>query len=225
MKPELWTAVENLYNDLVDLHPQERDARLDVITDADLRWEISSLIHAGPLSSGIAAWCNEERGRLLAAPVQSRTATLTLGSRSSAFQEGSILADRYRIVEFLGHGGMGVVYEAEDQDLGERIALKVIRPEMILDQRWTERLRREVRLARRVTHPNVCRSFDLEHHSQGDARAVFLTMELVRGETLAARLKRAGPLNMPEALPIAMQLCSALSAAHQANILHRDFKS
>ena len=119
---------------------------------------------------------------------------------------------------------MGEVYEAEDQELGERIALKVIRRQASLGTSTVERLRREVQLARRVTHPNVCRVFDLGYHRQQQHEIIFLTMELIKGETPSARLKRIGRLNPAEALPIAAQLCQALDAAHQAGVLHRDFK-
>jgi len=215
--------VESLYHQIVDLGPSERDARLSAISDEDLRNEVISLVRAGSLSPLIVECLNQQRGRLLAH--EEPTSPMRQAPSSSyTFKSGDLLASRYQIVEFLGQGGMGEVYEAEDRDLRERIAIKVIRPEAALDQAWAERFRREVQLARRVTHPNVCRVFNLERHQQEEMEVFFLTMELVRGETLAARLKRTGRLSIPEALPIAMQLCSALHAAHQAGILHRDFK-
>ena len=128
---------------------------------------------------------------------------------------------------------MGEVYEAEDLELGERIALKTIGPAFAYDEKMLERFRQEVLLARKVTHPNVCRIFDVFHHesaSQNPAREAgssitFLTMELLEGETLTQRLGRAGPLRTSEALPIVEQLAEGLAAAHRVGIVHRDFKS
>jgi serine/threonine protein kinase/tetratricopeptide (TPR) repeat protein len=230
MKPERWVEIENLYNEIVDLDPAERDARLASISDNEVRGEVISLIQSGPLPPSVAECLNEERGRVL---VQLRTATLPVldpmpiyspGPITLTFKAGDLLAARYQIVDFLGLGGMGEVYEAEDQDIGERIAIKVIRLETGFNKDWSAGFRREVQLARRVTHPNVCRVFDMDRHRQAEREIYFLTMELVRGETLAERLKRAGRLSICDALPIAIQLCSALHAAHQAGIIHRDLK-
>ncbi len=137
---------------------------------------------------------------------------------------GYLIAERYKIVSLLGCGGMGEVYEADDSDLGGRLAIKVIHPKIALDPDALDRFRREVQLARQVTHPNVCRVFDIGHHWQLGEEILFLTMELVRGETLAARLKRIGKIELQEALSIARQLCQALEAAHRVPVLHRDLK-
>jgi tetratricopeptide (TPR) repeat protein/TolB-like protein len=125
---------------------------------------------------------------------------------------------------------MGEVYEAEDRELGERVALKTVRPEIAGQEGVLERFKREVHLARKVTHPNVCRLFDLGVHRIGgpNGRAVevrYLTMELLEGETLAQRLKRVGRMSPTEALPIVRQVAAALGTAHEAGIVHRDFKS
>jgi tetratricopeptide (TPR) repeat protein/tRNA A-37 threonylcarbamoyl transferase component Bud32/TolB-like protein len=142
------------------------------------------------------------------------------------FNPGQILGGRFHIVRFLGQGGMGNVYEAEDQELQEHIALKMVRPEIAVDERAIERFRREIRIARRVTHPNVCRIFDVFHHAApGESKVAFLTMELLRGETLYDRLRRAGRMTTAEALPIVQQMTAALAAAHEAGVIHRDFKS
>jgi tetratricopeptide (TPR) repeat protein len=135
-----------------------------------------------------------------------------------------VLAGRFRVVRFIAHGGMGRVYEAEDLRLGERVALKTLRPYLATSAVAQERFRREVQLARRVTHPNVCRIFDLGLHDGGEPVA-FVTMELVSGETLADRLRRVGRLPFAEALPLVDQMCAGLAAAHEAGIVHRDFKT
>ena len=116
---------------------------------------------------------------------------------------GERLADRYRILDFLAAGGMGEVYAAFDEALGEKIALKTLVADLF-DDRRVERFRTEIQLARKVTHPNVCRIFDLGQHrfAPGDRRSseplLFLTMELIEGPTLAQRLGR-GRLGLDEA--------------------------
>ncbi|HTG36070.1 MAG TPA: tetratricopeptide repeat protein [Thermoanaerobaculia bacterium] len=147
---------------------------------------------------------------------------------TSRFPPGLLLAGRFRIVGFLGQGGMGDVYEAEDQELRERVALKTVRPAVLRVPGVIERFRREVQLARKVTHPNVCRLFDVFHHraETGSGEEVaFFTMELLAGETLDKRLRRDGPMNEAEALPIARQMADGLAAAHRVGVVHRDFKS
>jgi tetratricopeptide (TPR) repeat protein len=137
------------------------------------------------------------------------------------FAQGDLVANRYRIMRFIAQGGMGEVYEAEDITLGERIALKTVSAERVGDPRADEYFRRELLLARRVTHPNVCRLFDVGVH--GETR--FLTMELLLGQTLAHRIRNGGRFAPDEALPIVRQMAAALAAAHQVGVVHRDFKS
>src|SRR5688572_4610383 len=146
----------------------------------------------------------------------------------ATFRAGDLLCERFRVVRFIARGGMGELYEAEDQTLGEHVALKTIRPEIAMHQRANQRFRREVQLARKVTHPNICRIFDLFEHRppEGTAGAVsFVTMELLHGETLSQRLRRLGPFRVEDAQPVVQQMASALAAAHAADIIHRDFKS
>jgi tRNA A-37 threonylcarbamoyl transferase component Bud32 len=133
---------------------------------------------------------------------------------------GQVLAGRYRILRFIGKGGMGEVYEAEDKELRERIALKTILPEIGAQEESIRRFKQEIQLARKVTHPNVSRIFDLVY----DGATIFLTMELLEGETLAARLRRTGAMSTREAFPLVAQIASALGAAHRVGIVHRDFK-
>jgi tetratricopeptide (TPR) repeat protein len=139
---------------------------------------------------------------------------------AGTFAPGELLAGRFRVVRFLGHGGMGDVYEAEDEEVHGRVALKTVRAEIARQPGILERFGREIHLARKVTHPNVCRIFDISHH--GDV--TFLTMELLPGETLEHRLKRDGAMREAEALPIARQMADGLAAAHKAGVVHRDFK-
>jgi Tol biopolymer transport system component/tRNA A-37 threonylcarbamoyl transferase component Bud32 len=144
---------------------------------------------------------------------------------------GERIAGRYRISRFIARGAMGEVYEAEDLELGRPVALKVLRPRIARDELAIERFRREIRLASKVTHPNVCRLLDHGTHrpqpaSEGAAaeEVLFLTMELLRGETLSDRLRRTGRIPEAEALPLIRQMAEALAAAHGAGVVHRDFK-
>jgi len=145
------------------------------------------------------------------------------------FENDELVAFRYRIRGLLGRGGMGEVYEAEDLELRERIALKVLRRELAERPGALEQLKREIALARKVSHPNVCRLFDVGFHlrtgASGSERICFLTMELLQGESLSALLRRTGALPPAEVLPLVRQLCEGLHAAHEAGIIHRDLKS
>ena len=142
----------------------------------------------------------------------------TLDGRS--FVPGTTLANRYRIVALVGKGGMGEVYRADDLKLGQAIALKFLPETLAQDGAALARFHREVRTARQVSHPNVCRVFDI---GEANGRA-FLTMEYVDGEDLASLLRRIGRVPPDKALQIARQLCAGLAAAHENGVLHRDLK-
>ena len=132
---------------------------------------------------------------------------------------GRVLAERYRIVALLGRGGMGEVFRADDLSLGQPVALKFL-PEAMTDEDTLERFRNEVRIARRISHPNVCRVYDI---GQTDNQ-VFLSMEYVDGEDLASLLRRIGRLPHDKAVEIARKICAGLAAAHDKGVLHRDLK-
>ena len=149
------------------------------------------------------------------------------------FRPGEVVASRFRIVRFLAQGGMGELYEAEDLELHERLALKTVLSKIAEDERSIQMFKREVHLARQVTHPNVCRIFDVFRHQPPSAAGsetrepdiIVLAMEFLNGETLADKLQRDGRLTTAEALPLARQMAAGLSAAHRAGVVHRDFKS
>ena len=136
------------------------------------------------------------------------------------FLPGLLLAGRYRIVALLGRGGMGEVYRADDLTLGQAVALKFLPEQATRDEALLERFRNEVRIARKVSHPNVCRVYDV---GEVDGNT-FFTMEYVDGEDLASLLRRIGRLPSDKALEIARQLCAGLAAAHAKGVLHRDLK-
>jgi len=145
-------------------------------------------------------------------------------SLAPGFSPGQILAGRYKVERFLARGGMGEVYQVYDRELGENVALKTILPRSANDPVTLDRFRREIQIARKVSHRNVCRIFDLGRHVQaGGEDVVFLTMELLSGVSLRARL-REGVMNPSEALGVVEQLAAGLGAAHQKGIVHRDLK-
>jgi HAMP domain-containing protein/tRNA A-37 threonylcarbamoyl transferase component Bud32 len=134
---------------------------------------------------------------------------------------GRLFAGRYEIQDELGAGGMGVVYRAFDREVGEIVAIKAIRPDVKhLDPTLLDRFKQELRLARRITHRNVVRTFDL-----GEVDGIYyITMEFVHGTTVSRLIKDAGRLAIPAALTIGKQVCRALEVAHEAGIVHRDIK-
>jgi len=160
-------------------------------------------------------------------PSQGRTSSSGVTSSSSSgwsgagrFAAGTILASRYRIVAALGRGGMGEVFRAEDLTLQQEIALKFLPHELTSDPEALERFHREVRVARQVSHPNVCRVFDI---GVADG-APFITMEYVDGEDLSSLLRRIGRFPQDKGLEISRQICAGLAAAHEQGLLHRDLK-
>ena len=167
-------------------------------------------------------------------------------TRPGIFPVGKILESRFRILRILGRGGMGEVYEAEDLVLRENVALKTLLPQIAIDEHFRARFRREVLLARKVTHPNVCRIFDVfgdtafESATEGvvSMSVPFMSMELLQGQTLGQFLHlprdsssqsssqpKRRRLSPEEALPLVEQMTAALDAAHQVGVIHRDFKS
>jgi serine/threonine-protein kinase len=136
------------------------------------------------------------------------------------FAPGSVIAGRYRIVSLLGSGGMGEVYRADDMKLGQQVALKFLPAAFARDAGLLEMLHEEVRLGRQVSHPNVCRIYDI---GEWDG-AHFVAMEYVDGEDLGRLLQRIGRLAHDKAVEISRGLAAGLAAAHAKGILHRDLK-
>ncbi len=136
------------------------------------------------------------------------------------FVPGTILAGRYRIVGLLGKGGMGEVYRADDLKLAQPVALKFLPEHLLSDGAALARFHREVRVARQVSHRNVCRVYDI---GEIDGRH-FLSMEFIKGEELSSLLRRIGRLPGAKAIQVARQICAGLAAAHDVGVLHRDLK-
>src|SRR5580693_1595558 len=136
------------------------------------------------------------------------------------FAPGQMIAERYRVVSLAGRGGMGEVYRAEDLKLGQLVAIKFLPESLSQDAAALARFHSEVRIARQVSHPNVCRVFDI-----GEADGVqFLSMEYVDGEDLASVVRRIGRLSPDKATEVARQICAGLAAAHERGVVHRDLK-
>jgi serine/threonine-protein kinase len=142
------------------------------------------------------------------------------GDGAPGIAVGHMLAGRYRVVRFIAAGGMGEVYEVDDALLGERVAIKLLRPELSQKPGAQARFADEIKMARKVTHPNVCRVFDVGV----DGGLFFFTMELHLGETLASRLCRSAPMDVATARPIVAQLLAGVAAAHAVDIVHTDLK-
>ena len=156
------------------------------------------------------------------APTRPSSPATTPGPRRGGgrFGPGVVLVGRYQILGLVGRGGMGEVYRAEDLSLGQSVALKFLPDSVAADADRLARFRTEVSVARQVSHPNVCRVYDI-----GEAEGhVFLSMEYVDGEDLASLLRRIGRLAPDKAAEMARQLCAGLAAAHDKGVLHRDLK-
>jgi serine/threonine protein kinase/lipopolysaccharide biosynthesis regulator YciM len=149
-------------------------------------------------------------------PVQ----TKTIEAPKEELTTGSTFAERYQIIEELGRGGMGRVYKAQDKEIKEKIALKLIKPEISSDKKTIERFQNELKLARKISHRNVCRMHDLGK-SEGN---YFITMEYVDGENLKGMIRMMGQLTSGKAISIAKQVCEGLSEAHRIGVVHRDLK-
>src|SRR5262245_12484010 len=193
---------------------------------------MSVCVHCGHELSGLAHFCSEcGRPASSASAVPTRNSVDEIGraeivgisagvSAGQSLSPGSVLASRYRILGILGRGGMGTVYRADDLKLGMTVALKFLPPSFRQSTDLVERFHSEVRTARQVSHPHVCRVYDI-----GDVDGhYFLTMEYIDGEDLATLLSRIGRLPAAKALEIAHELCAGLAAAHARQVIHRDLK-
>lgn len=164
---------------------------------------------------------DEDATRKLDTPKVANSRSYSLDSIDDArFVPGAVIAERYRIVGLLGKGGMGEVYRADDLKLSQPVALKFLPHRFLKDGAALARFHREVRVARQVSHKNVCRVYDIgEVNGQH-----YLSMEFIKGEELSSLLRRIGRLPSDKALQVARQICAGLAAAHDSGVLHRDLK-
>jgi serine/threonine protein kinase len=164
-------------------------------------------------------FCNE-CGLRLDSLDQKAASTQTIEIPKEGLNTGAIFAGRYQIVEEIGKGGMGTVYRGLDKKLNEEVALKIIKPEIAVDEITIERFRNELKLARKITHKNVCRMFDF-HEEEGTP---YITMEYIEGESLKDFILKKGKLPEEQTIEIARQICKGLSEAHEIGVVHRDLK-
>ncbi len=159
-------------------------------------------------------------GNKLASSPDSIDSTVLYAVPQTDLEVGTTFAGRYQVIEELGSGGMGKVYKVIDKEVKEKIAIKVLRPEISFDERIIERFRNELKLARKISHPNVCRMYDLLK----EKGRYFITMEYISGEDLKSTIARVGQLSVGKALAIAEQICKGLAEAHKLGVVHRDLK-
>jgi serine/threonine protein kinase/Tol biopolymer transport system component/Tfp pilus assembly protein PilF len=206
MTPERWQHIKSLLHSALERAPQERAAFVNnaCAGDSSLRSEVEALISS-----------HEQAGGFIESPAFELMAESLDESQSMI---GSDLGP-YRVTGRLGAGGMGEVYSAEDTRLGRKVALKVLLAHLTSDEERLHRFQQEARAASALNHPNILTIYEI-----GDVRSRhFIVTELIEGETLRRHMSKA-PIKIPEALDIAMQIASALSAAHAAAIVHRDIK-
>jgi serine/threonine protein kinase/Tfp pilus assembly protein PilF len=146
--------------------------------------------------------------------------TRTLETLKEELTTGSTFARRYQIIEELGKGGMGKVYKANDIEIKEKVALKLIKPEISTDKNTIERFQNELKFARKIRHKNVCQMYDLNR----DEGTYYITMEYVEGENLRDMIRMSGQLGIGTAVSIAKQVCEGLAEAHKLGVIHRDLK-
>ena len=230
-QPEL---VEQLFEAALAREPGERGAFLDLACshDPELRRTVEELLadyaRAGNFLENPPFEFLDQRemfARLSATTGPIDLSEIDLGQRGGRLAPNQILIDRFVILRFIAKGGMGEVYEAADCLLqGAKVAVKAILPQIARDPDLQRRFESEVLLARRVNHSNLCPIYDIFHCHQPPPSFLFLTMKLLTGETLAARLRRTASISIVEGLAILKQMAAGLAAIHAAGILHGDIK-
>jgi len=218
MSPERWARIQALFVEVKDLEPEERVRRLGEISrsDPELHSELESILDAHDRADELLGSFE----RLVSQP--SFEPSITAGRESTPDPHG--LIDRkishYEVTELLGVGGMGVLYKAEDEELGRTVALKFLPPLWSLDAAFKKRFRQEARAVAALDHPNVCAIYEVGETEEGQ---LFIAMAYYEGETVREKIAR-GPIEVDEALELASQAASGLAAAHTAGLTHRDIK-
>lgn len=210
MTPEQRELAQTLFEGVRERKPEKRASYLEDVcpSDAGLRQYILRMVAS-----------DEKNPGFLETPILIQILSCPL------LEEGDLVDRRFRIIRLVGSGGMGEVYEAEDIELGERVALKTVRRDLIGQDESAAHLRREIELVHRIAHPNVCKIHYLGVDSRSEGDLLFLTMDFLEGETLSDRLERTGPLPKNVAFPIAEQIAAGLDAAHEEGVIHLDLKS
>jgi TolB-like protein/tetratricopeptide (TPR) repeat protein len=207
-----WDYVRDVFNTALETPAGGRDAYLSQACGCGtgLRQQVDSLLEA----YGAAGDFFDDLGQVTG-----------VADAIPSLDPGFRLADRFTVVRLIGHGGSGYVYEAADSELHESVALKLLRSGSVDEEYWNQ-FREEVRLARHISSPNVCRVYDVGRHwINAGTELLFLTMELVRGRTLSQLLHEDGPPSGDAAFEFIRQMAGGLAAAHRAGVVHGDFKS
>lgn len=171
-------------------------------------------------NSADSSFCSKCGSPLISIVERVDSYTKTLEMPSADLARGTVFAGRFEVIEELGKGGMGVVYRVFDKKIEEEVALKLLNPEVSSDKTTIERFRSELKLARKISHKNVCRMYDL--NEEGDTQ--YITMEYVPGEDLKSSILRIGQLSVGKAVSVAKQVCEGLEEAHRLGVVHRDIK-
>ncbi len=205
-----WEQINQIFNDALELAPEERETFLHHACGADqeLRAEVESLLSS-----------NDEAASFLARPAVGEVAETIVAERARKFTVGQTVG-HYRIVAELGVGGQGAVYQALDTKLNRTVALKTLPPELTVDENSRKRFQREAQLASALDHPHICGIHDL---TEIDGTS-FIVMQFVPGRNIR-ELVKGRPLELISALKIAIQVCDALAAAHAQGVIHRDIKA
>jgi eukaryotic-like serine/threonine-protein kinase len=207
MDQALWEKVRTVFDSALSLSATEHSEYLDRSCgdDSMLRSEVEKLLQHLEQAEGFLS--------------------LEESHAPTRLQAGDLISDRYRVITHIGSGGMGDVYEVEDQDLQEVVALKTFRLDTGGALGTLEHLKREIRHARRIVHRNVCRHFDLGYDAGNSRATAYLTMERIHGELLTSYLRRHNGIGEQGALRLAEQLCAGVGAAHEEKIIHGDLKT
>ena len=212
---ESQNLVEDLFEAALAQPPEKRSAYVDSACPdlPEVRHLVKMLLLA-----------DEQAGDFLETPILSNPDTER--EPTPTFEPGSTVAGRFQIHRFIARGGMGEVYEAWDSELRERVAIKTIRPDLAQSSEIIERFRREVKQARAISHPNICRIHELFGDvAPSGAKVWFLSMEFLDGHTLSEHITHNGPIKPALAFDLLGQIVSGLSAAHANGVIHRDLKT
>jgi serine/threonine protein kinase len=217
ISPERWEKIKGIFDAALQLPEQARPEFLHSVCcgDGELEAELQHLIAT-----------YEKTATSLELSAGAALSYAQHDESSRVLRNGQLLAGRFGVIRFIDSGGMGEVYEAWDAELQDLVALKTIRQEIAAIPTIIDRFKQEVKRARGISHPNVCRVYDLfSHELGGGERLWFLTMELLAGPTLSDRLHKQGPIAAHEALDLVEQIVAGLAAAHDLGVVHRDFKT